>query len=87
MAWWIKTIFQGRTIVLGHFVSEEEANEVGFQKLGGDFEAIELPTIDKTRATAMIKAKIFNQTASLEDALKRVGHIIPNKQKGDLENG
>lgn len=78
MAWWIKASSQGRPVVLGWYNTEEEANTVGFQQLGGDFEAYELPTTDKARATAMIKAKILNQTSDLDMALRRVSHKLPN---------
>lgn len=78
MAWWISTFHNGRLVVLGCYATEEEANQTGFEKLRGEFEAHELMTIDKGKATAMIKAKVLEQTENLDLALKRARHKLPS---------
>lgn len=77
--YWISAIEKesGRLVVLGPYDTEDEANQVGFgAKLDGNFEVHQLGTIDKARATSEIKYKRFNQTKSLEQALRRAKHTV-----------
>lgn len=67
-------------MILGPKNSEEEASQYGFQKFGGEFDVHELPTRDKTRATSMIKAKIFDQSSDLEKALQKARHQVPGEK-------
>ena len=69
-----------RPVVLGPYNSEEEANRVGFEKIGGSFEVISLATRDPQRATKILKYKRFHQTARLEEALKRAKHQTEEKK-------
>lgn len=81
MFWWIVTTFKGQPVILGPYTSEEEASQVGFEKLGGNFESYELPTRDKSKATSMIKARILNKTSDLETALRKAKHQIPKEKE------
>ena len=80
MYWWLKTTYEGRPLILGPYGTEQLANEFGFKHFGADFEAYELPTRDKSRATAMIKARILQQTSNLDTALQKVRHKLPDKE-------
>lgn len=64
----------GRPVILGAFNSEEEANQIGFQKIDGNFEVVPLRTCDPARATKALKYRRFTQTSKLEEALKRAKH-------------
>jgi len=72
-----------RPVVLGPYNSEEEANRVGFEKIGGSFEVISLATRDPQRATKILKYKRFHQTARLEEALKRAKHQTGRKEENE----
>lgn len=78
MYWWIKTTHEGRLVILGPYATEGEASDFAFQQLGTDFEVFDLPTRDKARATSMIKARILKQTSSLDTALQRARHKLPD---------
>jgi len=64
----------GKSVILGPYVTEDDANRIGFVKLAGSFEVIPLPTRDPGKATKMLKYRRFHQTAKLEEALKRAKH-------------
>lgn len=76
--YWIRTIdkMSGRLVVLGPYHSEDEANQIGFGKLSGDFEAVPLKTRDVNLATKVLKHKRFMQTEQLGEALKRARHKV-----------
>ena len=64
----------GRHIYMGPYDTEDEANKVGFEKIGDSFEVLPLKTRDPNRATKILKYKRFHRTAKLEEALKRAKH-------------
>ncbi len=66
----------GRAIILGAYDTEDEANRVGFEKIDDSFEVVPLNTRDSGRATKMLKYRRFDQTAKLEDAIKRARHQV-----------
>lgn len=66
----------GKTIIMGPYMSEDDANRVGFEKLAGHFEVVPLPTRDSAKATKMLKYRRFQQTAQLEEAIRRAKHQI-----------
>ena len=80
MYWWLKTTYEGKLVILGPYATEELASEFGLEKFGENFEAIDLPTRDKSRATSMIKARILKQTSNLGTALQRARHQLPGKE-------
>jgi len=55
--------------------TEEEARQRGLDFLGNiDFEVRMLPTINISRASAMLRGKRLEDTHSLQKAKKRIGH-------------
>jgi hypothetical protein len=74
--YWVAAVtsLTGQLVVLGPYDTEEEANQVGFEKVGGTFSVEPLRTKDVGRATRVLKYKRFHQTANLEEALKRAKH-------------
>jgi len=67
----------GRPVILGPFDTEEEGNRIGFSKIdSGNFEVIPLNTRNAQRANHILKYRRFNQTAKLEEALKRAKHSV-----------
>lgn len=67
----------GRPIILGPYDTEEEGNRVGFEKIdSGNFEVIPLNTRNVQRANHILKYRRFDQTAKLEEALKRAKHSV-----------
>jgi hypothetical protein len=53
---------------------EVDAHEKGRNKLNGDYKVVELPTVDMSAATRMIKARILEETGDLTRALERARH-------------
>ena len=72
----------GRPIILGAYNTEEEANQIGFQKIrSGNFEVVPLRTRDVGRANHMLKYRNFHNMERLEEITKRAKH------EGSLGNG
>jgi len=72
---------QGRPVVFSPpYVTEEEASEYGFSRLGDNFEVTELRTRDKAQATRAIKRRIFDKGTNLEEALRRAKHESTEKE-------
>ena len=78
-AFWLFGQHLGRTIQLGPFQFEQEANEIGFKKFGGSFEVEFLPTINMQRAASMFKAKRVRELSDIEKAMSNVRHSIPGE--------
>jgi hypothetical protein len=75
--YYVTTVWQGKSVLLGPYSTEEKANEVGFSgKLSGTFEIISLPTRDRGKATQMLRARKLNTGSNLGQALQRVRHKI-----------
>ena len=75
--WWIIGVQDGVQALIGPFISEAQATEVGMQKISGaDFEILPLPTRNDARATRIVKALRLKQEegASIPDLLKKVKH-------------
>lgn len=72
---------RGKPVVFSPpYNSEAEASEWGFQKLGSNFEVVELRTRDRAQATRAIKRIIFDRTSSLDMALQRARHELSEKE-------
>jgi len=82
--YWIMATHQptGRAVILGPYATEDQASQVGFEKIDGPFEVLPLPTRDTGRATKMLKYKRFDRSARLEEALKRAKHDVNTPQSG-----
>lgn len=75
--YWILAVDKssGRPLILGAYDTEEEANQVGFQKIdSGNFEVVPLRTRNVQRANRILKYRRFHQTERLEEGLKRAKH-------------
>ena len=66
----------GRPIILGPFEDDNEANRVGFEKIQGSFEVYRLTTRNRIMARDLLKYKRFEQTAQLEQTLKRAKYKV-----------
>lgn len=76
-AWWVTgRKADGKMVVLGPFMNEEERDEVlcSFQNDSG--ESHWLNTVDKARATSILKYKLFSATHDLDQSMQRVSHRI-----------
>jgi len=78
-SWWIYSFKLGRTVVLGGYSDQQEAEQDLFAKLNGEGEVIELPTIDRGHATQMIKKKILDRSSNLEMAIRRASHQVKDR--------
>ena len=76
--YWVLAVepMSGRPVVLGPYPSEGEANDMGFSKLGTNFEVIPLSTRDVGLATKILKHRRFIETEKLNEAMKRARHKI-----------
>ena len=82
MPFWVWAMHQGKPVVFKpSYTTEEEASEYGFSKLGSNFEVIPLDTKDVVQATRAIKRIIFERTSSLDTALQRARHKLPDKEE------
>ena len=76
MYYWNMGQSRGREVIMGPYADQSEAHSVGFRSYdGGFFETYELPTRDQSTATRMIKHKKLNGGATLDDALRPIGHV------------
>lgn len=75
---WILAVDQatGRPIILGPFEDDNEANRIGFEKIQGSFEVYRLTTRNRIMARDLLKYKRFEQTAQLEQTLKRAKYKV-----------
>jgi len=79
MYFWVWAMSGGRIAVFKPpYTTEEEASEYGFSKLGSNFEVAQLNTRDVAQATRAIKRIIFDRTSSLDIALQRAKHKLPD---------
>jgi len=74
-AWYIYGHKDGRAYIV-KASNEEEANRINFAKYDGNAIVEELPTIDLSTATQMIKAKWLRQGEALEEATRRAKHQV-----------
>ena len=78
--WWIVADWNGKSVVIGPANSQEEANRMGYEKLDTQFNVVTLPTRDRGRATAMLKARKLQDGAGLNAALEKMRHKIPKQE-------
>ena len=72
--YWIVGLHEGKLVVIGPKLDEEEADRIGMEKfLTGEYEVVSLPTRNEARATRMLKGKRL-QSETLTAALEKVGH-------------
>ncbi len=65
----------GKPYLIYGGLTEDEGREKGLEMLGGiDFEIVRLPTRQLAKASSLLKGNRLQQTHSLKDATKRIGH-------------
>lgn len=74
--YWVTAVHNGRTVLLGAFSTEEEADRIGYRKISGHYDVIMLPTKDSGKASQLIKARKLHNSANLEDSMQRLRHQI-----------
>lgn len=74
--YWILATQGGRRVLLGPKSTEQEAYQLGYERLPENFEVVPLPTRDRAKATSMLKARGFEKGDTLEDSLKRYRHKV-----------
>jgi len=80
--WYVTTTVNGRLYILGPYVDEEKALETAGTELGDtDFELVELPTRDRSKATQLMRARVLEETHNLPYAVRRTKHQPPKKRK------
>ena len=73
--YWITARDEGKSYLIYGGLSEQEARDKGLEMLGGiDFKIKRLRTRNQQRASAMIKGGKLEETHSLKEAGKRIGH-------------
>lgn len=74
--YWIQAIdpHDGRMLILGAYESEDQANQIGFEKIKGVFEVVPLNTKDGAKATQLLKHRRLVLTSRLDDATKMARH-------------
>ena len=78
--WWVYGKSpKGETVILGGYVSQEKAEEIGNDAFDGQYDTVQLDTIDKQKASSIIKHKILKQSHDLEFSMRRVSHKMPVK--------
>lgn len=65
----------GRRIIYGCKESYEEAQKTEAGILNAECEIIPLKTKDSRRAAQMIRARVLNETQSIDETLKRFKHM------------
>ncbi len=74
--WWIWGDRNGKPLVLGGYVSEEKCDEIGTEIFDGLYDKACLNTIDKSKATSIIRHMKFEKTHDLEYSMKPVRHSL-----------
>jgi len=74
--WWVLAEHEGKSVIFGPKATEEEAYNLGFDKLNGRFEVVSLPTRDRAKATSMLKARMFEDTGDLDKSLRKFRHKL-----------
>ena len=74
--WWVVAMEEGKRYVIGPSYSEQDAWDLGYQKLDCPFEVRALRTRDTATATRMLKGKQLQETGNLGDAVRRTRHKV-----------
>lgn len=76
--WFISVVepVNGRLVVLGEYPSREDATNIAYSKLAGQFEVFAMPTKDRGKATQHAKYVMFHRTANLEQSIRRAKHRV-----------
>ena len=80
--YWNWAIVRGRLIVDGVYSSEQEALQFGYKNIPVLFQTINLSTKNVSRATQIIKHRVWDETSDIDMALKRAAHKKPEIKEG-----
>ena len=69
--YWIVARYEGRLVIIGPKMSEEEANSWSYAHLDVPFDVMELNTRSRAHATSMVKAKHLDTTSDLGSSLQK----------------
>ena len=74
--WWVVgKLDTGQSLLLGPYSSEDEARNIGYQKLDGDFMPVQLKTRDRATATQMLRhRKLTVDDEPISDAMQKIRH-------------
>lgn len=65
----------GQMALMGPYNTEQEAYDIGYQRLDGQFVVVAYPTADMARATQMMKhGRLQKDGATLGEALQKIKH-------------
>ena len=73
---WAYANYQGKLVILGAFLTREQAYQTAYTKLPSTFQIIELQTKDQSKATQIIKFQVLNITSNLDYSLQRSKHQL-----------
>jgi hypothetical protein len=77
--WWVTADYNGSTLILGAYNSEQEAMEAGYAKLDMPFDTVELDTRDRVAARDKIKARRLGKM-SIPEAMQKARYKIPETE-------
>ena len=73
---WAYANYQGKLVILGAFLTREQAYQTAYTKLPSTFQIIELNTRDQSKATQVIKFQVLNNTSDLDFSMQRSKHNL-----------
>lgn len=75
--WWITGTDPetGKRYLDGPHYTEKEAHDAGFAKFNGLYEPYCLPTCDESKAKAMLKSKLLEQSGNISDSMKPISYM------------
>jgi hypothetical protein len=65
-----------KRVLLGPFMSEDEAYTRAYSKLSGNFEVVSLATRDVTLASRILRARVLDETGDSMETFKRFRHKL-----------
>lgn len=74
--YWIVGWHKNHRVILGSFVTEQEAYQEGYSKFQSDFKVIPLKTRDEAKASREIRAMVLDETRDVDETFKRFRHQI-----------
>jgi hypothetical protein len=82
-AFWIIADYQGHTVILKAkgVQSEQEAMEYGYNHLDVPFTVVELPTVSRSTAASILKARTLDETGNLGRSIQRTMAKPPQEYK------
>lgn len=72
--WWLWASDNGRHIVWGPYITQEEGYRRGYAKLHCPFEVVPLHTRDTNAASATLRSRLLDETGNIGESFKRFKH-------------